>query len=508
MIGDAAHTAVDVRARLAALREHDLPTHGGRTLAYVYDSGRPQVDAVASEALAAFGGTNGLDPSAFPSVAQMERDVLAFAARLFDAPDDAAGTVTSGGTESCLLAVLAARDARADVTRPQIVAPTSVHAAFHKAAHLFGLDLVLVDVDMVTLRADPDAMAAALTDRTVLVVVSAPSYAHGVIDPVGPIAAAAAARGIRCHVDACIGGWVLPFLGDEGERSGRPEWTFAVPGVTSISADLHKYGYAPKGVSLLVHRSMSLRHTHYWATADWPGYGVVNSTLQSTKSGGPLAAAWATCAMLGADGYADLARQARAGTLAIARAISGNDGPGSDARGSDGLGSDARGTAGSRSGIPGLRVLAHPDSTLVAVATDDSCDPYTICDELLVRRWYAQPQLPFRGGPASLHLTISAATAPQVPAFLEALGDAVAAARAAGPVAVDPALARLLAGVDPAALDEATVALLLAAAGLGPDPSGGAGLALPARMAPIHALLAVCPPPLRAALLVAVVERL
>lgn len=288
-------TAEQVRERLVSLREHDLPTHGGRTLAYVYDSGRAEVDLVAREALAAYGGSNGLDPTAFPSLAAMEREVVGFAAGLLDAPAGYAGTVTSGGTESCLLAVLAARDARPEVARPRIVAPTTIHAAFHKAAHLFGLELTLVDVDPATYRADPAAMAAALTDRTVLVAASAPSYAHGVVDPIEEIAAVAAERGIRCHVDACIGGFVLPFL-------DAPPWSFVVPGVTSVSADLHKYGYAPKGASLLLHRSMALRHTQFWATADWPGYGVVNSTLQSTKSGGPLAAAWATVSMLGRQG--------------------------------------------------------------------------------------------------------------------------------------------------------------------------------------------------------------
>jgi glutamate/tyrosine decarboxylase-like PLP-dependent enzyme len=474
-------TADEVRARLLTLREHDLPTHGGRTLAYVYDSGRPDVDAVAREAVAAFAGTNGLDPSVFPSVATMERGVVDFLAGLLSAPEGYAGTVTSGGTESCLLAVLASRDSRPDVTRPQIVAPTTAHAAFHKAAHLFGLELTLVDVDPVTFRADPAAMAAAVTDRTVLVVVSAPSYAHGVVDPVGPIAAMAAERGIRCHVDACIGGFVLPFLADESARGvaqGRPAWSFEVPGVTSISADLHKYGYAPKGVSALVHRSMALRHSQFWATADWPGYGVVNSTLQSTKSAGPLAAAWATIQLLGEQGYAALARQARDGALALAAEVGG---------------------------VPGLRVLVPPDSSLLAVVTDDSCDPYTVCDELLERGWFAQPQLPFRGGPASLHLTISAATTPQLPEFVGALADSVAAAQVAGPVAVDPAMVGLLATLDPATFDEATLGALLAAAGL---TGAGGALQLPRRMAPIQALLAACPPALRRVLLTAVVERL
>jgi glutamate/tyrosine decarboxylase-like PLP-dependent enzyme len=469
-------TADEVRARLDAIRAHDLPVHGGRTLAYVYDAGRPDVEAVATQAIASFAGTNGLDPTAFPSLATMEREVVAFTAALLDAPPGFAGTVTSGGTESCLLAVLAAREARRDVDRPQVVAPTTVHAAFHKAAHLFGLDLELVDVDPVTFRADPAATAAALTDRSVLVVVSAPSYAHGVVDPVTPIAAAAAEQGIRCHVDACIGGFVLPFL--RAAEPSPPAWSFAVPGVTSVSADLHKYGYAPKGVSVLVHRSSALRHSQFWATAAWPGYGVINSTLQSTKSGGPLAAAWATIAMIGDEGYATLAATARSAATAIADAVNG---------------------------LPGLRLLAVPDSTLVALATDGSCDIYTLCDELLARGWYTQPQLPFRGGEASLHLSLSAASAAHLPDFLVALGEAVSSARAAGPAAVDPGLAAMLGSLDPASLDDATVSAVLAAAGLAGDDGG---VELPERMAPVQVLLAACPPALREALLIAVVERL
>ncbi|HRW18691.1 MAG TPA: aspartate aminotransferase family protein [Dermatophilaceae bacterium] len=478
----------EIRARLVALRDRDLPVHGGRTLAYVYDSGRPDVDALASEALAAYGGTNGLDPTAFPSLAVMERDLVRFAARLLGA-SDAAGTVTSGGTESCLLAVYAAREAwRAGdpdrrgqtdrTTRPRIVAPTSVHAAFHKAAHLFGLELVLVDVDPVTQRADTAAMGDALDDDTALVVVSAPSYPHGVVDDVTPIAAAAAARGIRVHVDACIGGWVLPFLSE----SDCPAWDLTVPGVTSISVDLHKYGYASKGVSLLLHRTAELRRPQVWATAAWPGYAVVNPTLQSTRSGGPLAAAWAVVAALGVEGFAELARQARAVTLAVAGSVR-------------------------EGGIPGLRVLVEPDSSLLALTTDESADVYTVADELLERGWYAQPQLPYRDTPATLHLTLSAATARHTDELLAALREATTAARAAGPCAVDPALGAALAGLDPAHLDARGLDGLLAAAGLSGVGDGGS-VELPSRMAPIHTLLAQCPPAVREALLTAVLERL
>ena len=295
----------DALTRLREMQSADLPVHGGRTLAYVYDSGLPDIDRIGREAVAAYAGSNGLDPTAFPSLLRMENEVVGMAADLLDAPDTVVGTVTSGGTESVLLAVQTARDAQPGIARPRMVLPATAHAAFHKAAHYFGVEPVLVPVGP-DLRADPAAMAAAMDERTVLVVASAPSYAHGVVDPVTAIAAAAAERGIRCHVDACIGGWVLPYAA----RLGRdvPAWTFAVEGVTSISVDLHKYAYAPKGTSVLLHRSPELRRSQFFASAAWPGYTMLNSTMQSTKSGGPLAGAWAVMRSLGDKGYERLAR--------------------------------------------------------------------------------------------------------------------------------------------------------------------------------------------------------
>ncbi|HEY9410693.1 MAG TPA: aminotransferase class V-fold PLP-dependent enzyme, partial [Jiangellaceae bacterium] len=277
----------DALTQLRAMQAADLPVHGGRTLAYVYDSGLPDIDRIGREAVAAYAGSNGLDPTAFPSLLRMETEVVGMAADLLDAPETVVGTVTSGGTESVLLAVQTARDAhrgieQSRIERPRMVLPSTAHAAFHKAAHYFGVEPVLVPVGP-DFRADPEAMVAAMDERTVLVVASAPSYAHGVVDPVTAIAAAAADRGIRCHVDACIGGWVLPYA----TRLGRdvPAWTFAVEGVTSISVDLHKYAYAPKGTSVLLHRTPELRRPQFFASAAWPGYTMLNSTMQSTKSG-------------------------------------------------------------------------------------------------------------------------------------------------------------------------------------------------------------------------------
>jgi glutamate/tyrosine decarboxylase-like PLP-dependent enzyme len=461
-----------IRAELVRMQEGDLPTHGGRTLAYVYDSGLAGADAIGREALAMFAASNGLDPTAFPSLLRMENELVGIAGRILDAPPGFAGSVTSGGTESILLAVLAARDSRPDVVDPTMVLPSTAHAAFHKAAHYFGVRSVVVPVDEVTFRADPTAMAAAIDDSTVLVVASAPSYAHGVVDPVGPVAAAAAAAGVRCHVDACIGGWVLPWL-------DRRDWTFTVPGVTSISVDLHKYAYTPKGVSVLLHRSAALRAPQLFASARWPGYTMLNSTTQSTRSGGPLAAAWAVVHAIGDDGYARLARSTREATLELARSVAA---------------------------IDGLRVLAEPDSTLLAVTTDDDrIDVFSLADEMLARGWFVQPQMAFGSAPANLHLTLSAATAPSVPDFVAALADSVTAVRARGPVRVPADLAAAAATIDPATLDETAFDGLLRVAGLAGE---GGALALPEHLAEVNALLDVTPPALREALLLAVLDRL
>ena len=475
-----------LRARLGSLQEDDLPVHGGRTLAYVYDSGLGAVDELAREAVAAYAGSNGLDPTAFPSLMQMENDLVAFAAGILDAPDSAVGTITSGGTESVLLAVQSARDAHPEVTSPSMVLPSTAHAAFHKAAHYFGVRAVLVPVGP-DFRADPDAMAAVIDDSTVLVVASAPSYAHGVVDPVTEVAAAAAARGIRCHVDACIGGWVLPYAA----RLGRavPPWTFAVEGVTSISVDLHKYAYAPKGASLLLHRTPSLRRPQYFASAAWPGYTMLNSTMQSTRSGGPVAGAWAAVHAIGDAGYERLTAEVFGAVDALVAGVADIDGVG---------------------------VVVPPDSTLIALVTDETCEPFTICDEMAERDFYVQPQLSYGDQAATVHLSVSAATLPLVDDLLAALASSVEAARAAGPVRVDPGIAAYVASLDPAGIGDDEFDGLLEAAGLlgpgpGPDdaaPGTSSGLALPSRMAEVNALLDLATPALREAVLVAFLDRL
>nr|WP_307855798.1 aminotransferase class V-fold PLP-dependent enzyme [Kibdelosporangium banguiense] len=448
--------AEQVLAELKEMRAHDLPTHGGRTMAYVYDSGLAGLDELGAAAHALASSANGLDPTAFPSLLRMENEVVATAAKLLNG---GFGQVTSGGTESCMLAVLAARKARPDIEHPSIVIPVTAHAAFHKAAHYFNIRTIAVPVTD-GFVADPEAMRAAIDDTTVLVVASAPSYAHGVIDPVEEIAAAAADRGVRCHVDACIGGWVLPYFAQLGVRF-KP-FDFTVAGVTSISVDLHKYAYCPKGTSVLLHADASLRRSQYFASAEWPGYTMLNSTMQSTRSGGPIAAAWAVLRHVGEDGYLELASK----TLAAVREL--------------------------RAGIEqidGLRILGDPASTLFSIASPD-IDLFGLADQMRTRGWFVQPQFAFQNSPANLHLTVTAANRGNEQLFLSDLRDSASAAVPAE-ISVDA-----LKGLDAATLTSDQFDTLLSAV----DMSKG--------MAAVNTLLAAAPADLRERLLIEFLGRM
>ncbi|MEY3734844.1 MAG: hypothetical protein RL347_2203, partial [Actinomycetota bacterium] len=267
-------SAAEIASALTVIRRQDPPVHGGRVLAYVYDAGVAASATAGLEALGAFAEVNALDPTTFPSVARIENDLVGWGLDLLQAPADAAGVLTSGGTESCILAVLAARELwrrRGGGGTPVLVVADTVHPAFHKAAHLLGLDVRTIPVDRDTLRLTAEAVSTVLDasrGEVALVVASAPSYAHGVVDDVSGIAATAAAHGVPCHVDACIGGFTLAYARLGGEPV--PAMDFAAPGVTSIALDLHKYGFSPKGASLLLFRDANLRSGTYYAFSTWP----------------------------------------------------------------------------------------------------------------------------------------------------------------------------------------------------------------------------------------------
>jgi glutamate/tyrosine decarboxylase-like PLP-dependent enzyme len=369
----------EVIDELRALQDDDVDFRRGRAFGLVYPGGE-ELDEVLTAAHDLYLFHNGLNPDAMPSLRRLHADVVAMTVSLLggdEIDDEPAGFLTSGGTESILMAVKAARNqARAErgLERPNIVMATSAHAAFDKACQYFVVEPRRVDVGP-DFRAVPDAMADAVDDGTVLVVASAPQYPQGVIDPVADIAALALDRGVNCHVDACMGGFVLPFL----ERLGlvSKPCDLRVPGVTSISADIHKYGYTPKGVSAIVYRSKALRAHQTFAFDGWLGGFYASSGVAGAKPGGPMAAAWAALHHLGVEGYCERARAAF------------------DAR--------QRLEAGVRA-TPGLTVVGDPEVTLLAMAsTVPELDVFAVGAALRAKGWLLDRQ----GPPDSLHATCS-----------------------------------------------------------------------------------------------------
>jgi sphinganine-1-phosphate aldolase len=323
--------------------------------------------------------SNPLHPDLWPSATKFEAEIVAMTASMLGADDapgpPVVGTVSSGGTESILLAMKAYRDfarERRGIAAPEIVAPVTAHAAFDKAARFFDMPLVRVPVDD-KFRADLSAMAAAVTERTAVVVGSAPGFPHGVIDPIPEIAALAAERGVGCHVDACLGGFILPWA----ERLGYPvpSFDFRLPGVTSMSADTHKYGYAAKGSSVVLYRGKELRHFQYYTVTDWPGGLYLSPTFAGSRPGALSATCWAAMVSIGQNGYTDAARRILETGATIRDGIAA---------------------------IPGLRVLGDP-LWVTAFAADDGLDIYQVMENMSRRGW----SLNGLQRPAAVHIAVT-----------------------------------------------------------------------------------------------------
>jgi len=384
----------EIITTLHQMKVNDVRWRDGRAFTLAYSAGE-DVLAVAEEAYRAFGSENALNTDAFPSLRAIQAQVVDIVVDWLQGDPNAAGFMTSGGTESILLAVKASRERgkkERGITQPNVVLPTSAHAAFEKACYYFGLESrrIAVNEDW---RANPEAMTAAVDDNTVLVVGSAPQYPQGVIDPIEAIAAIAAERDINCHVDGCMGGVSLTYL----KRLGYaiPAWNFEVPGVTSISVDLHKYGYTAKGASVIAYRSKQLRSYQTYVTDNWLGGVYGSSGIMGTKGGGSMAAAWAVMNFLGDEGYMRVTLAARRAAEELVSGVLAR---------------------------PQLQLVAAPDSTLVSFRAADpsTLDVYAIADGLWKRGWYVDRQ----GPPPSLHCTVNAIHEGKIAAFLADL-DAV-----------------------------------------------------------------------------------
>jgi len=380
-------------AEMRARKARDADWRGGRTWSLIYPAGE-DVDAVLREANNLYLFENALNPFRFPSLRHMESDVVSMTAGLLHGGDESGGCLTSGGTESILLAVKTARDrAREErgVTQPEMVVPLSAHPAFAKAGKYFGVEMKQIPLRP-DLRADVEAAAALINDHTVLVAGSAPNYPHGVIDPIPELAALAVARNISFHTDACVGGFLLPFIEPLGYR--MPPFDFRVPGVTTISADVHKYGYCTKGASVLAHRSKDTVRYQAFLYDQWPG-GIYGSlAMAGTRPAAPIAAAWAVMNYLGEDGYRRLAAIVMETTRQLRDGIAV---------------------------IPELHIWGDPDASLMAFGSDD-VDIMAVGDVMDERGWHLDRQQ----NPAALHLMVTPNHATVVAPFLADLRDAAA----------------------------------------------------------------------------------
>jgi sphinganine-1-phosphate aldolase len=460
----------ELLAALRAYRQHDAPWRTGRVWAGVYDPGA-EVAEVTQAAYAEFLSENALYINFYPSLLQMENEVVGQVLELLRAPEGACGNFTSGGTESILLAMKAAREhARAErgIHSGEVLLARTAHPAFHKAAHLLDMKVVVLPFDA-SYRADPSVFAAAITPHTVMLVASAPCYSHGVVDPVAALGALAQQHRLWLHVDGCVGGLYLSAM----RRMGLPvpEFDFSVPGVSSLSADLHKFGYAAKNASTVLYRNKALRQHALYANAHTTGYALVNSTALSSRSGGPIAAAWATLKALGQPGYEAIARETLHATQRLREGIQS---------------------------IEGLRVLGEPAMCMLTVASN-AASVFEIEDQMLERGWHLQSQFQTPGTPANLHFSVNRSNVAQVDALLADLRASVQAARAAPAIDAAPLVAAVMQALQaPGGLN---LPGLLAMVG------GGKGL-FPSRWAPINTLLDALPDALVDRLLVAYANEL
>ncbi|KWV92424.1 sphingosine-1-phosphate lyase [Erythrobacter sp. YT30] len=383
----------EVRKELEARGAGDAKWRDGKTAVYVFNAG-PEIAEVQHEAYTAFMSENGLGPLAFPSLAQMEREVVEMALSILNGPDWATGAITSGGTDSITMAMKAARDyARAEkgLKGPaNIVLPQSAHPAFDKAAHLMDVEVRRIPLKTDgSYEADPRAMGDACDAATIMMVGSAPNFPHGVIDPIEALGDVAEAKGVWLHTDACVGGYFAPFARMNGVPV--PPFDFEVPAVRSISADLHKYGYAAKGASTVLFRDKKLYDYMPFDAQNWSGAPMKTPTLAGTRPGGAISAAWAVMNVLGVEGY----------------------------REKQGLVCETRERAEEGFKRLGFEVLGKPMLGLIAFRHPEH-DSFAIYSEMYRKGWFTSITI----DPPSLHLMLSPKHAEVIDQYIEDLAEA------------------------------------------------------------------------------------
>jgi len=376
---------------------NDAKWREGKTAVYVFNAGE-EVAAVQKEAYTLYMAENGLGPLAFPSLKRMEDEVIGMALSLLHGTEDATGSMTSGGTDSITMAIKAARDyARANRKlpgTPNIVAPYSAHPAFDKASMMMSLELRRIPVGD-DLLANVQAMEAACDENTMLLVGSAPCFPYGLIDPIEELGKVATRKDIWLHVDACVGGYIAPFVRMNG--ADIPPFDFEVDGVSSISADLHKYGFCAKGASTVLFRSEALKAYMIFDCDDWPGGRMVTPTLAGTRPGGAISAAWAVMNFLGIEGYQTKHK----------------------------LVTDARETIERGVIQLGFQILGEPKLGLVAFSHPTE-DVFAIYKQMYNRGWFTS----LTTAPKAMHLMLSPFHAEVTDTYLDDLRSSLTAVKA------------------------------------------------------------------------------
>lgn len=393
MIDPAGRDAAGVLAELDERQAREPDVHGSRLFGLVYPTGREDLEQLMLEVHRRYVFGNALNPFKFPELAALESDVVDHVGALLHVPPGGGGAMTSGGTESILMSMLVNRErAKArGIEHPTIVAPISAHPAYAKAAHYFGLEVVRVPLDA-DYRADVRAAADLVGPDTAVVIASAFNYPYGIIDPVTDLATIAAERGAGCHVDACVGAFVLPFL----ERLGHdvPPWDFRVDGVTEISADVHKYGYVPKGASVVLHRDDDWFGHQAFVYDQWPSGLYGSAAMAGARPAAPIATAWAVLTHLGIDGYTEIMRGLMETVAKVRAAI------------------DA---------MPDIEVVGDPIGPVLAFRSD-TIDLYAVGDVMDAKGWNLNRNV----DPPGLHLMLSPVHAEAVDDLIADLTDAVA----------------------------------------------------------------------------------
>ncbi|AIG98203.1 MULTISPECIES: aspartate aminotransferase family protein [Archaeoglobus] len=385
--------AEGVLKRLEDYAKNDFEPHSRRMWGHIYYAGLKDVVELARKAYLMYMDKTMLDFTCFPSLLRMEREVVRMASSLLNGDEEVVGNFTYGGTESIMLALKAAREKfrkeEGGNVVPEIVLPATAHPAFWKSAEYLGMRCLRAKLDD-ELRADVETVKELVGDKTAMIVGSAPNYPFGVVDDIKALSDIAVDGKLWLHVDACLGGFHLPFFRELGEKI--PDFDFSVEGVHSISADFHKYGLSPRGASVILYRNAKLREGQIFVMASWPGYPLVNTAVLSTRSAGTLAAAWAVMSYLGFDGYLKLAKK----TLYAKKRLI------------DGLTE------------LGLELLGSPEGAVLAF-TSERHNLFKVSTLMAEKGWYVQSQPGSKklGFPRSLHFSVIPGHAEVVDEFLE-----------------------------------------------------------------------------------------